>query len=128
MKFLSLLLAAGSVCLAGTAEASAARGLDAWAEFLRDCIVKFDAKHITTGREEALRDLAPGFAQPGFDFRWEPIGGEIGAGGDLGFTYGTYTLKFNSKDGKLVEKKGHNLTVWKKQSDGAWKVAADVGN
>lgn len=139
VRILGLLLFAGSVCAADTVEtlltrdrefakSSAARGVEAWKEFLAERVVKFDAKHVTTTREAAIRELAPGFQTPGFDFQWEPLSGEISSSGDLGFTYGTYTIKFQAPDGEWKTRQGHYLTVWRKQNDGIWKVAADVGN
>jgi ketosteroid isomerase-like protein len=45
------------------------------------------------------------------------------ASGDLGYTTGTYKASMNgaAEQGKYVE-------VWKKQSDGQWKVRADIFN
>src|SRR5204863_8331379 len=32
---------------------------------------------------------------------WTPVGGDIAASGDLGYTYGTYEFRFRDKEGKL---------------------------
>ncbi|MEO6818431.1 MAG: DUF4440 domain-containing protein [Ginsengibacter sp.] len=54
---------------------------------------------------------------------WKPSGGEIAKSGDMGFTYGEYTLKV---DEAVIN--GTYVNVWKKQSDGAWKYVLNNTN
>lgn len=53
---------------------------------------------------------------------WEPLGGDIAASGDLGYTYGVYEMK----DSANVQQ-GTYVTIWKKK-DGKWKFVLDSGN
>jgi ketosteroid isomerase-like protein len=59
---------------------------------------------------------------------WTPVGADMSVSGDLGYTYGTYEFHSKDKDGKPVVSHGKYATVWKKQKDGSWKVAMDMGN
>ena len=59
---------------------------------------------------------------------WAPVGAGMAASGDLGYTYGTYEFSSKDKDGKPLVDKGKYATIWKKQKDGSWKVALDMGN
>jgi ketosteroid isomerase-like protein len=59
---------------------------------------------------------------------WSPVGADLAASGDLGYTWGTYEFRGVAKDGKPVVEHGKYMTVWKKQADGSWKVALDMGN
>ncbi len=59
---------------------------------------------------------------------WSPVGAGIAASGDLGYTYGTYEFHSKDKDGKAIVDHGKYTTIWKKQKDGSWKVALDMGN
>ncbi len=59
---------------------------------------------------------------------WTPVGADISASGDLGYTYGTYEFRSVSKDGKPVVEYGKYTSIWKKQKDGSWKVVLDMGN
>jgi ketosteroid isomerase-like protein len=59
---------------------------------------------------------------------WTPVGADIAASGDLGYTYGTYEFTSNGKDGKPVVDHGKYTSIWKKQKDGSWKVVLDMGN
>jgi ketosteroid isomerase-like protein len=59
---------------------------------------------------------------------WTPVGADISASGDLGYTYGTYEFRSKDKDGKPVVDHGKYTSIWKKQKDGSWKVVLDMGN
>jgi ketosteroid isomerase-like protein len=58
---------------------------------------------------------------------WEPSYAEVSASGDLGYTWGRYTLTVPSgtkgKDG-LVQM-GTYVTIWKHMAIGGWKVVLD---
>lgn len=54
---------------------------------------------------------------------------EVSSSGDLATTTGSYSLTMtNPKTKKPVEDKGNYLTVYKKQTDGSWKVIEDVAS
>jgi ketosteroid isomerase-like protein len=59
---------------------------------------------------------------------WTPDYADMAASGDLGYTYGTYEFHVKDKDGRPIVEHGKYMTVWKKQKDGSWKVAMDMGN
>lgn len=59
---------------------------------------------------------------------WSPVAADISASGDLGYTYGTFEFRAKDKDGKETVDHGKYMSVWKKQADGSWKVAVDMGN
>lgn len=54
---------------------------------------------------------------------WEPQGGDVAASGDLGYTYGLFSLKANSDS----VQQGTYVTIWRKQADGKWKFVLDAG-
>jgi ketosteroid isomerase-like protein len=59
---------------------------------------------------------------------WTPIGADISAAGDLGYTYGTFEFHSKNKDGKPVVDYGKYTSIWKLQKDANWKVVLDMGN
>ena len=59
---------------------------------------------------------------------WTPVGADISASGDLGYTYGNYEFHGKDKDGKPVVQHGKYTSIWKQQKDGSWKVVLDMGN
>lgn len=59
---------------------------------------------------------------------WTPVGADISSSGDLGYTYGTFEFRSKDRDGKAVVDYGKYTSIWKKQTDGSWKVVLDMGN
>ena len=59
---------------------------------------------------------------------WTPVGADISASGDLGYTYGTFEFHSKDKDGKPTVEYGKYTSIWKLQQDGSWKVVLDMGN
>lgn len=57
---------------------------------------------------------------------WQPSFAGMAASGDIGFTTGPWEFKGDVKDPK-PSGYGHFVTVWKKQADGSWKFAVDLG-
>jgi ketosteroid isomerase-like protein len=57
---------------------------------------------------------------------WQPTFADMARSGDLGYTTGPWEYKENIHDAKPVAF-GNFLTVWKKQPDGTWKFAIDLG-
>jgi len=80
---------------------------------------------------EGKVNIAPGMTfldSPDNRLTWTPVGGDISASGDLGYTYGTFEFRSKDKDGKTHVDYGKYMSVWKLQKDGSWKVALDMGN
>jgi len=57
---------------------------------------------------------------------WEPAYAEVSASGDLGYTTGPWELRPQGANG-APSAFGHFISVWKKQPNGAWRVAVDIG-
>lgn len=58
-------------------------------------------------------------------FSRKPRHAELSKSGELGFTYGIYAKKYHSLDTILY---GSYSSIWKKQSDGKWKLLLDSEN
>ena len=69
---------------------------------------------------DALTKMSSG---PGFSLGFNPTKADVSASGDVGYTAGSYTATMNG-----VAETGKYITVWKKQSDGLWKVTEDIFN
>ncbi|MDQ1636834.1 MAG: hypothetical protein QOF62_173 [Pyrinomonadaceae bacterium] len=57
---------------------------------------------------------------------WYPAVADISLAGDMGYTSGPWEFRPDVNDAKAVAF-GNFLTVWKKQTDGSWKFAIDLG-
>ncbi len=58
---------------------------------------------------------------------WEPYFVEMSASADLAYTLGKSQSIRTSPSGKKVVSYGHYVTIWKKQTDGSWKLVFDTG-
>jgi ketosteroid isomerase-like protein len=58
---------------------------------------------------------------------WTPRQAEVSRSLDLGWTWGEWRL-LESAESKNLLAHGKYLKVWKRGADGAWKLAADIGN
>ncbi|MDP1677298.1 MAG: DUF4440 domain-containing protein [Bacteroidota bacterium] len=56
---------------------------------------------------------------------WHPSFVEVAASGDFGISTGPWEFRKTKNDTSVAY--GHFFSVWKKQSDGTWKVALDNG-
>lgn len=61
------------------------------------------------------------FAQRPYLTSWEAMHADVAASGDLGYTYGSYTVKGNTND-----EKGYFLHAWKRDGANRWKLVAEV--
>jgi ketosteroid isomerase-like protein len=64
--------------------------------------------------------------ESGFDLVWEPTFAAMSRSADFGYDTGPAKWRANKTEEKFT---GHGqfISIWKKQSDGAWKVALDCG-
>ncbi len=108
-------------------QATAEKGLDGFMSYFADDGVSVqNGGGIVTGKAAIRESLSP-WGQD-LSLTWKPVKAEMAASGDLGYTFGNYVLKTKGKDGKMATQYGKYATVWKKQKDGSWKVAMDMGN
>lgn len=75
---------------------------------------------------EAVKDRPAPPNPLAYELLWEPIFGEVSAAGDLGYDFGpsVYTDKTATPP---TPQHGFFFSIWKKQTDGPWKVALDLG-
>lgn len=60
-----------------------------------------------------------------FVMTWEPKHATLSSSGDLGYTYGVYSLKPKDADTVIY---GSYVTIWRRQPDGKWKFVLQSGN
>jgi ketosteroid isomerase-like protein len=95
--------------------------------YVEDAVEVPNGAAFLQGKENIAKTM--GFLDnPDNQLTWVPVGAGMAASGDLGYTYGTYEFHTKDKHGKPVVDRGKYTTIWKKQKDGNWKVALDMGN
>lgn len=81
---------------------------------------------IATGKDAISKLIASDFAHD--DITWHANKVGVSRSGDLGYTSGTTEMSFKDASGKTLHYRGKYLTVWKKHSNGEWKVLYDMFN
>jgi ketosteroid isomerase-like protein len=111
------------------AQETADRGIDGWLDAFADDGVELpNGQPIAKGKAAVRAVMAPLLTDPTTKLRWEPESASVSASGDLGYTLGYATVsKVGPSGGEVTVGKLKYLTVWKRQVDGHWRVAAEVG-
>ncbi|MEJ2239239.1 MAG: DUF4440 domain-containing protein [Gemmatimonadales bacterium] len=94
--------------------------------FVDDAHVLAPGVQLASGKQEVRAIFAGLHALPDFSLIWTPS--SVEADKQLAYTIGTYHLEFGGQDGQRTEVDGKYLTVWRKQRDGSWRIAADTFN
>jgi ketosteroid isomerase-like protein len=81
---------------------------------------------IAVGKDAIAKLIAEDFAHDNIEWHANKVG--VSRSADLGYTSGATGMTFKDASGKTVVYKGKYLTVWKKQTDGSWKVLYDMFN
>jgi ketosteroid isomerase-like protein len=107
----------------GFAHESVEKGaVEAFRDHLADDAVELlDHTDPIHGRDAIVRALESPPGSPKSTLEWSPEDGMVS--GDLGYTWGHYTITTGAET-----KRGKYMTVWRRESDGTWKVIADMGN
>ena len=93
----------------------------AFLEFLADDSIVFEPSPVDGKKNWGARP------EGGLWLTWQPVFAAMSASADLGYTTGPSEWRKNKEDEKPAGY-GQYISIWKKQKDGTWKVALDVGH
>ena len=99
-----------------------------FASFTDDARVLAPDIPIAEGWEASRAVFAKLEALRGYSLKYSPAIADVGGAADLGYTIGTYHMTLPDSDGGIIEIDGKYLSIWKRQSDGNWKIAVDMFN
>lgn len=105
------------------------RGLDGWVDsFTEDGMELPNGEPVARGKAAIRAVMTPLLSDPTNKLRWEPEYASVAASGDLGYTFGHATIgKVGPSGVEKVFLKLKYIAIWKRQPDGQWRVAVDVG-
>ena len=110
-------------------EATAKMGVEGWVAYFDEEGAMLPSKgEVVRGKEAIRSSMIKGFSLTDFSLRWSPMGAEVSEDGSMGYTYGEYMRKFKDADGEEITGTGRYTTIWRKQTDGNYKIIHDVGN
>ena len=76
--------------------------------------------------KEAIRELVRrNRERPQFSLTWQPECAVVARSADLGYTFGPFQLSALDAQGHPIQRQGHYVCIWKKQSDDSWKCAVE---
>jgi ketosteroid isomerase-like protein len=94
--------------------------------FAEDAVTLANGKPAVLGRGAIA--AAANWNPQDYSLTWNPEGAQMGPANDMGFTWGRYFGKSKDANGNPIVTTGRYITIWKKQPDGAWKVAMDASS
>jgi uncharacterized protein (TIGR02246 family) len=110
-------------------QAAQAKDLNKALSFYADDAIQMpDRAALIKGKENMRKGWEQMLATPGPGLTFATAGVEVARSGDIAYEYGTYDFVTKDKKGRTHDEKGKYLVGWKKQADGAWKVAVDIDN
>jgi len=83
---------------------------------------------IVHGKTAIRAGWAKLIGSPGFTIDWQINRMEVARAGDLAYTVYVYQMAVDGANGKPITDQGKDMAVWKRQSDGAWKIVAETFN
>jgi uncharacterized protein (TIGR02246 family) len=88
----------------------------------------FVAPGVTADGSTAIRQVfANASVDPAFQVQFASDRIDVGRSGDLAYARGKFSEKYtDKKTGKVMSSSGTYITVYKKQTDGSWKVVEDI--
>jgi ketosteroid isomerase-like protein len=85
-----------------------------------------DRGETSRGKEAIVAGFKSFLSDPAIKVDYKPGAKVFSESGDMAYSTAEYTETYtDSATKKLVNIKGTNLSVWKKQQDGSWKLVAD---
>ncbi len=102
------------------------RGGAAFADwFADDAVALSNGKAAVVGKVAIERSAA--WSPKDYQLTWTPTDAAMGPSGDMGYTWGHFEGRSKDANGNPVTTSGRYITIWRKQSDGSWKVVLDAG-
>jgi uncharacterized protein (TIGR02246 family) len=110
-------------------KAAAAKNVDQVIDFYADDASMFVPNEpIAMGKPAIRVEWTKLTTNPGYALTFSPSRVDVAKAGDMAYEFGVYSLMLNGPDGKPMNDRGKYVVVWKKQTDGKWKVVADIIN
>jgi len=110
------------------AQTGLAKNIDRFMSYIAEDVRFYSAGVMLTGKLPFRDGWAKGFADPNWSITWAPLYAEATQSADLGYTTGSFEIHEKDSDGTPLVRKGSYVTIWRKQPDGTWKVALDIGS
>lgn len=105
------------------------KGAEVWANHFLDegIMITKSGDNIVT-EQKIYEVMKPFFEKKGNALTWSPESGGISDDGTLGYTFGKYIRQQMDENGVKNVETGRYTTLWRKLSEGKYKIELDMGN
>jgi ketosteroid isomerase-like protein len=86
------------------------------------------AEPIVRGKSDIKKEWQHIFEIPDFNNKSTLDKIEVSKDGGMAYTMGSYLATMQGEDGNSVEEPGKWVTIWKRYSDGQWRIVVDTYN
>jgi uncharacterized protein (TIGR02246 family) len=101
----------------------AAKAASFWSD---DATLMFPGMPPVVGKKAILDYVTKSFSDPDFNITFSTDKIVVASSGDMAYETGSDVITFRAGK-KLMTTKNNGVVVWKKQPDGQWKAAIDIG-
>ncbi len=108
------------------AKTAGTHDLDGTVAYYADDAVLLPPNEPLISGKAALRTSWTALLAPNIALTWHAGKVDVSQSGDLAYVVGSYDLSTKDAQGKPVSDHGKTIEVFRKQSDGTWKVVADM--
>ena len=98
----------------------------AFLEYAAPGAVLLKQNHLPIIGKRDIRQHFEEQSDSAFTLTWNPSYAKIAERGDMGYTYGIYTLK--TKQEPFETYRGTYVSIWEKNKKGKWRFVLDSGN
>jgi ketosteroid isomerase-like protein len=93
---------------------------------LKDALQLPAGEHPIHGRDAIYESMKPGDGS--YTLSWSPEDGAVSRSNEMAYTWGIYTVTTKDAQGVEHSRTGKYLNVWRRNPEGNWRVAVDIGN
>jgi len=94
-----------------------------------DAVLMAPGEAATVGKDAIRNALKQMVSDPTMSLKFQATKVDTSSSGDMGYSYGTYTLTLTDPQSKqLINDHGNYETVYRKGADGSWKAVSDIAS
>ena len=108
----------------------ASKDTEKWvAHYADDAVLISPGTPPSVGKDAIRKTLKEMVGDPALSLKFEASKVEIGKGGDIGYTQGSYKMTMTDPHSKqVINDHGSYVTTYRKGADGAWRAVADIAS
>jgi ketosteroid isomerase-like protein len=106
-----------------------ARDLETWMTFLADDIKMMPPNAPVIEGKDAIRPMVEELLKiPDFYVSHKPYAVVVSEEGDMAYIWYAYELTVGEEAGTPIVDKGKDISIYRKQRNGSWKLVVDIWN